>query len=139
MSAENFLCPAVVNTIPVIITDGFSFAKINFFLTVNIWQFKTFDFTIFTSYKLNIELNEQIFMNTYYSILLTKLAVTRLWKPIVIYSQYVVISIQVAHLFFHVRATYVITQEFEIIINVSVFVLWLLKRFHLQKLFLSKF
>ena len=84
-------------------------------------------------------MNEQIFMNTYYSILLTKLAVTRLWKPIVIYSQYLVISIQVAHLFFHVKTTYVITQEFEIIINVSVFVLWPLKRFHLQKLFLSKF
>ena len=40
--------------------------------SVNIWQFKRYDFIIFTSYKLNIELNEQIFMNLYCSVLLAK-------------------------------------------------------------------
>ena len=44
--------------------------------SVNIWQFKRYDFIIFTSYKLNIELNEQIFMNLYCSVLLAKLVVT---------------------------------------------------------------
>ena len=77
MSVENFLCLAAVNTVPVIMTDDFAFVNINFFLTVNIWQFKTFDFITFTSCNLNIKLNEQFFMNIYYSILLTKLTVTR--------------------------------------------------------------
>ena len=40
-----------------------NFADIFFFLTVNIWQFKTFDFIIFKSCKLNIELNERILRN----------------------------------------------------------------------------
>ena len=37
-----------------------------YFLSINSRQFKKFDFIILTNFKLNIELNEQIFMNIHY-------------------------------------------------------------------------
>ena len=60
---ENFFFPAAVNTLPVMTTDGPNFVDISSFLTGNIWKFKTIDFLTFTNCKLNIELNEQIYMN----------------------------------------------------------------------------
>ena len=57
--ADGFLCPPVVITT----TDGIKFIDIAFFLTVDMWKSKTFDFIIFASCKLNIHLNEQILMN----------------------------------------------------------------------------
>ena len=59
--AENSLCPVAVNTLLFIVTNGLNFLDIYFFLTVNIWQFNIFDFIIFVSCNMNIELNKQIF------------------------------------------------------------------------------
>ena len=73
---ERILSAVDINTLRVIMTDDFNFV-ISLFVTINIWQFKTFDFIIFTNCKLNIELNEHIFMNICYSVLLKKLVIIR--------------------------------------------------------------
>ena len=88
-SVKDFLCPAAVKTLPVIMTNDFNFVDISFFLLVHLWQVKTFDFINFTSCNHNIEMNEhklfyeyekilfyEIFKNKNYSILLKKLVIT---------------------------------------------------------------
>ena len=52
------------------------FCWCTFFLTINIWQFKKCEFITFINYKLYIESNKTVLMNTYYSILLPKLVIT---------------------------------------------------------------
>lgn len=73
--AENIICLAKVNTMPVIMIVGLSCIDINVFL-VNMWQFKKIDLITFLICKLNNELNGQIFINIYYSLSLTLLVVT---------------------------------------------------------------
>ena len=41
-------------------TGDLNFVDINFFIAINMYQFKKFDFIIFLILKLNIQLNEQI-------------------------------------------------------------------------------
>ena len=56
-------------------TSGLNLVDIYFFLTGNILQFQTSDFITSIGCKFSTELNEQVFINTYYSILLLKLMI----------------------------------------------------------------